>query len=193
MSLRKTTDATVEPVTLADAKVHCDIAAGDTTRDAIVTSLITTARTACEERLQRTLIQTDWELTVDAFPCAIPLRMPRVISVQSVKYYDEAGVQQTLAPSSYQVDDRSEPGWIVPAYGYSWPATRDQINAVTVAYRCGYGTDATSVPAPIKQWILLAIRAMYDNPALTVVSQGVVQLELGFADRLLDTYRVWGV
>lgn len=193
MSLRKVTDASVEPVTLAEAKVHCDIPASDTTRDTLVTGLITVARTTCEERLQRTLIQTDWELTIDEFPCAIPLRMPRVISVQSVQYYDTSGAQQTLSPSSYQVDDRSEPGWIVPAYGYSWPSTRDQINAVTVAYRCGYGTAAATVPAPIKQWILLAIRAMYDNPASVVVAQGVVHLDLGFADRLLDTYRVWGV
>lgn len=193
MALRKITDASAEPVTLAEAKVHCDIPTGDTTRDTLVTGLITAARTACEERLQRTLIQTDWEFTLDAFPCAIPLRMPRVISVQSLKYYDTGGVQQTLSAPSYQVDDRSEPGWIVPAYGYSWPSTREQINAVTVAYRCGYGTDAASVPAPIKQWILLAIRTMYDNPASVVVSQGVVQLELGFADRLLDTYRVWSV
>ncbi len=193
MSLRKVTDATVEPVTLADAKVHCDIPASDTTRDTLVTTLITVARTTCEERLQRTLIQTDWELTLDEFPCAIPLRMPRVISVQSVTYMDTAGATQTLNPTDYTVDSKSEPGWIVPAYGKSWPNTRNQINAVTVAYRCGYGTDATLVPAPIKQWILLAIRELYDNPASTVVAQGVVQLEMGFADRLLDTYRLWTV
>lgn len=193
MSLRKLVDASAEPVTLAEAKAHCDIAAADTSRDTIITSLITVARTTCEERLQRTLIQSDWELTLDAFPCAIPLRMPRVMSVQSINYYDENGVQQLLSAPSYQVDDKSEPGWVVPAYGYTWPATRDQINSVTVAYRCGYGTDAAAVPAPIKAWILLAIRAMFDNPSSTVVSQGIVALDLGFADRLLDTYRVWSV
>jgi uncharacterized phiE125 gp8 family phage protein len=191
MALRKLTDATIEPVSLAEARAH--LRAATTAEDALITSLITAARQACEDRLQRTLLQTDWELTLDAFPCAIPLRMPSVMSVQSVQYVDEDGATQTLSPSSYQVDTKSEPGWIVPAYGYAWPTTREQINAVTVAYRCGYGTTAAAVPGPLKSWILLMVGSLYENRESFAVAQGIVSVELGFADRLLDTYRVWAI
>lgn len=191
MALRKVTDATVEPVTLTEARAH--LRAATTSEDTLITSLITAARQACEDRLQRTLIQTDWELTLDAFPDAIPLRMPAVMSVQSVQYVDEDGATQTLSPASYQVDAKSEPGWIVPAYGYSWPTTREQINALTVAYRCGYGTMAAAVPEPLKSWILLMVGSLYENRESVNVAQGIVSVELGFADRLLDTYRVWAL
>lgn len=191
MALRKLTDATIEPVSLAEARAH--LRAATTAEDALITSIITAARQACEDRLQRTLLQTDWELTLDAFPCAIPLRMPSVMSVQSIQYVDEDGVTQTLSPSSYQVDDKSEPGWVVPAYGYAWPTTREQINAVTVGYRCGYGTTAAAVPGPIKSWILLMVGSLYENRETVVTAQGIVSVDLGFADRLLDTYRVWAI
>ena len=191
MALRKLTDATIEPVSLAEARAH--LRAATTAEDALITSLITAARQACEDRLQRTLLQTDWELTVDYFPDALCLRMPTVMSVQSVQYVDEDGATQTLSPTSYQVDAKSEPGWIVPAYGYAWPTTREQINAVTVAYRCGYGTTAAAVPGPIKSWILLMIGSLYENRESVSVAQGIVSVELGFADRLLDTYRVWAI
>lgn len=188
MALRKVTDAVVEPVTLAEARAHLRPASN--AEDPLITQLITVARQACEDKLQRTLIQTTWEDTLDAFPDAIQLRMPPVIDVLSVQYVDEAGTTQTLAAPSYQVDARSEPGWIVPAYGYAWPATRDQINAVTVTFRCGYGAAAAAVPAPLKQWILLMVGTLYENRESVIAAQGIVAVELGFADRLLDTYRM---
>lgn len=191
MGFRKITDATVEPLSLNEARAH--LRPATTAEDSYITATIRRARQTCEDRLQRTLIQTDWRLTLDAFPCAIPLRMPPVMSVQSVQYVDETGTPQTLSPSSYQLDAESEPGWIVPAYGYAWPTTREQINAVTINYRCGYGVDATSVPDPIKQWILLMIGTLYENRETTVTAQGIVSVDLSFADRLLDTYRVWAL
>lgn len=191
MALHRLVDATIEPVTLAEAKAHLNVF--DASRDTLITSLIKAARTTCEERLQRTLLQTDWELTLDGFPCAIPLRMPRVLSVVSVTYVDVDGAPQVLSPTSYQVDDKSEPGWIVPAYGYAWPDTRDQINAVTVVYRCGYGADAAAVPMPIRQWVLLMIGSLFENRETVIATPGIVAVDLGFAERLLDTYRVWAV
>lgn len=189
MGLIRTEDATVEPVTLAEAKSHLRVATSD--YDTLITSLITAARQSCEGLLRRTLLQSTWELTLDAFPCAVQLRMPRVIDVPGVQYLDTAGATQTLNPASYQLDAKSEPGWLVPAYGYDWPSTRAQVNAVTITYRCGYGTTADKVPAPIKQWILAQIGAMYENRERVVIDQGIVTLSLGFLDRMLDPFVIW--
>lgn len=189
MALMRIADAVVEPVTLDEARAH--LRAATTLEDAIIASLIKVARVTCEDRLQRALIASSWRLTIDAFSPAIALRMPRIISVTSIKYVDEDGVQQILSPASYLVDTASEPGWIVPANGYAWPATRDQINAVEIEFSAGYGATAADVPAPIRQWILLMVGTLYENRETVVTQQGIVSVSLGFTDRLLDTYRVF--
>lgn len=91
------------------------------------------------------------------------------------------------------MDDKSEPGWIVPAYGYSWPSTRDDVNAVIVTYVAGYGANAAAVPLPIKQWILLALGTMFDNREIEVTGAGLAAAELRYSYRLIDTYKYWSV
>jgi len=190
MSLTKTTDATVEPVTLQEVKLHlrviaslADVAAHP--EDALITALITAARTDCEERLQRSLLQTTWKLEVDAFPCDV-IRLERgpIISVDSLKYFDADEAQQTLATSAYRLS-----GHRVEVVD-TWPTTQDRIGAVELIYKAGYGTTADKVPAPIKAWILLAVGDMYTNRERSAERPAVAQ---GFADSLLDGYKIWAV
>jgi uncharacterized phiE125 gp8 family phage protein len=189
MSFKRTVDASVEPVTLAEAKRHLRETLVDTDNDTDISRLITAARHACEERLQRTLITTTWQLTLDAFPEAIKVPMPRLIAVSSLAYLDAAGASQVLDPADYLVDALSEPGYIVPAVDLAWPATQERINAVTVTYTAGYGAAASAVPAPLKQWILLVVGDMYKERDLSSVQPAVPQ---DFAQFLLDPYRIWG-
>jgi uncharacterized phiE125 gp8 family phage protein len=190
--LTKLVDAAVDPVTVDEIKAHLRIDAA--TEDAYLASLITAARMEAENRLQRTLIETTWRMTLDSFPDEIELRMPTILGVTEVRYVDAAGVEQVLAPINYVLDNIREPGWIVPAFGASWPETRDQINAVRVTYTAGYlaaGTNAQSraaVPMPIRQWIMLAVGRSYEFREALV--QGQPLQPIGFADSLLDTYRV---
>jgi uncharacterized phiE125 gp8 family phage protein len=188
MALTKITDASVEPVTTADVETQLRLEPG--TETAYLQALITAARTEAENRMQRTLLSTTWRLLLDQFPDAIRLQMPRIIGVQAVQYVDELGALQTLDPTLYSVDIGSEPGWIVPAWDQVWPSTREQINAVSVVYSAGYGNSAALVPAPIRQWILLAVGEMYNNRERGAVKPSVPH---EFVDGLLDTYRVRGV
>ena len=97
MGTLKITDASVQPVTLAEAKLHLRVDVADD--DALITALITAARQRAEFITHRTLITTTWELSQDAFGCALRLQYPRVIAVSALTYLDSAGVLQTLAPS----------------------------------------------------------------------------------------------
>lgn len=186
MPIVKITDATVEPITLAEAKLWVRQDLSD--EDALISALITSVRQTAEHVMQRTLISTVWELVLDSFPDALRLEMPKVISVTSVKYLDLNGVEQTLDPLDYVLDKDSEPGYVVPAYGKAWPSTYEQINAVRVRYVAGYGSDATSVPQNIKTWIRLHIEHYYRNRGAVV---GGPVLPLPYADGLLDSGRVW--
>lgn len=191
MTTRKITDAAIEPITLDQAKAHLRVVDG--ADDALIAQMITDARQDCEARLQRTLIDSTWRRTLDAFPHAIRLRMGRVLAVEQVRYIDAQGAAQVLDPSCYLPDTESVPGYVVPAYGFGWPAARAQINAVQVDYRAGFGgttpdEQRAAVPAPIKRWILLRVGSLYEHREDYLVGGAVATLP--FVDGMLDAWRV---
>lgn len=183
MGLRRTTEPATEPVGLAEAKLH--LREDQDAEDAAITRLITVARMACEDRLQRTLINTAWEWTLDAFGDLGAVPMPPLVSITSIRYFDDAGALQSMDSSAYRVDAAGEPGRVEPVN--QWPTAQARLNAVTVAYQAGYGTYAADVPAPIRQWILLAIGDMYANRSRSSDRPAVAQ---DFSDSLLDPYKV---
>lgn len=186
MSLIKITDASIEPVTLAEAKVHLRLTHDE--EDLLVSSFISAARTDCENRLQRTLITSTWRLSLPRFEFAIMLPMGDVQSIKAVTYKDQAGATQTLSPSAYQLGRLNGLPLLMPAPGQSWPATQaGAIEAVDIEYLAGYGDTADKVPKPLKAWILLAIGDLFENRAATNIGSSVNRLP--FADGLLDTYR----
>jgi uncharacterized phiE125 gp8 family phage protein len=111
-------------------------------------------------------------------------------AVESVKYLDMNGDLQTLATSEYLIDNVSVPGLIMPAYGKSWPSTRDQFNAVRVTYVVGWaGTEDDPVPAPLKQALLLLVAQLYENRIPEVT--GTIVSALGFGwQALVRPYRL---
>lgn len=120
----------------------------------------------------------------------IMLPLPPLQTVDSIKYWDPSGVQQTLDPSAYIVDNVSEPGRVVPAVGTSWPSTQNRVNAVEVRFTAGYGADGSFVPAGIKQWMLMRVTDAFENREAVVMGvRGTVEMHPWF-ERKLDAYRV---
>ncbi len=162
------------PAGLAVALVAARRAArtNGTALDAELTEKIQGITDDVEHDTGRALIRQTWALTLDRFDGAIKLAHPPLISVEHVKFYDAAGALQTLDPQDYQVDSVSEPAFIVPAPGKSWPATAARINAVEVQYVCGYGLDDVRVPPGIKEYILGMIENhYYPNPSAEYLSR----------------------
>lgn len=187
MALRRITPPATEPVTLEEAKLQCKAVDDD---DTLVTALISAAREACEHELRRSLITQTWLKTLDDFGDAIRLDNPPIAEVSSVEYRDAvSGDWVTLDPAAYAVDLQSEPGWVQPANGYSWPSVYDEINAVKVTYEAGYG-DAEDVPTSIKQWILLMVGHYYRERE---ASSSERLAPLPFLAGLLDPHRIYTV
>lgn len=172
MALSLVTAPTTEPVTLDDVKNFVG-QADINDDDALLESLIVTARQEIDGRdgwLGRALCTQTWDWKLDGFPCvsnqnpdgALFVPLPPLQSVTSITYVATDGTSTTWSSSEYQVDIASQPGRIVPAYGYTWPDTRSQLNAVTVRFVAGYG-DETTVPEAIKQWLRHRTHTLYDN------------------------------
>lgn len=191
MGLSLITAPAAEPISLAELKAQCRI--DSSAEDALLGIFVQAARERAEQITGTALVSQTWDQTLDAFPAAeIELLKPPVSAITSVKYVDTSGVQQTYSSANYTLDSSTFPGWVLPAYGTEWPATRDQANAVTVRYVTGYA-NAAAVPAAIKAWCLLTAGFLYANREALVIDGRVAEIPSRFVDGMLDPYRVWKV
>lgn len=181
-----TTAPTAEPISLADTKVYLRTITGDTTEDsAIITPLIQAAREYCENITGRALASQ----TVKAYPDDWGLwRLPRppLISVSSIKYYDEDNTEYTLAAVDYQVDAVDGQIDILTEP----KVTLRDLNPIVVEYTCGY-TTGNALPAAVRQAMLLLIGHWYMNRE-TVVAGATTSVEIDLTARaLLRQYKAW--
>lgn len=152
MSLKRTTAPTLDVVTLADMKAH--LRRTDTSEDALIGQLIDAAVAHLDGPtglLGWCLGAQTWVKVFDGFPAG-PIRLPTgpLIEVTGIEYADGGAPYQTLAASAYDIDDVSNPGWIVPVD--SWPAA-EGTNAVRITFVAGHATAAdinAAVPVAIK-------------------------------------------
>ena len=190
MSLTLITAPALEPVSLAEAKLHLRVDGAD--EDALITSLIVAARRQAEHELGRALITQTWELTLDEFPAAdIQLPMLSTLGIESVKYLDADGIEQTVAPADYALDAATTPGWVLLAADASWPGTYAGANAVKVRFTAGYGPAAADVPANVVAYIKLQIGALYKHREAFAAGVQVAELPNRFTAALLDSERVY--
>jgi len=195
MALTLFTGPTADPVSLADIRAHLRI--DHTLDDEALLAYLNAARLELEGKdgwLNRAFITQTWDWRLDAFPCSasrdylaaydfvVPL--PPLQSVTSIKYIDPAGTEQTLASTEYDVDAKSEPGRIRPAYGKTWPSIRYVPNAVTVRFIAGYGAGTAAIPGPIRLALIGRTGDFYTNRD----TQAPVP---AWIEALLASYRVW--
>lgn len=157
-----TTDPTVEPISVSEAKSYLRLDGTD--HDAELEALITAARQYAEEQTGRAFITRTITLKMDNF-LYTPLYLPQapIQSVTSVTYYDTAGTSQTWSSSEYTVDTSSNPGRLQPAFGYSWPDTYDELNAITIVYLAGYGDAATDVPDIYRLLVKMLVSHFFED------------------------------
>lgn len=132
-----TTEPVCEPVTVADLRTHLRL---DTTdQDDMLAGIIAACRKFAEDYQHRTIITTSYQQYLENWPCVIEPVRPPLISVESVKYIDTAGTEQTLAADQYRVDTASAPGRITRAYSVTYPTLQGVSNQVEINFTAGYG------------------------------------------------------
>jgi len=173
-----------EPVSVDDLRTHVKSVEDDDDLGIYLTA----ARRAIEEEYATALIPQTCVLRLDRFPydgCygEIELRIAHVTSITSITYVDTNGATQTLSGSNYLADIYSTPARIRPAFGLSWPSTREQMNAVTVTFVAGYATP-DAVPFNTKAAILLLAAELNDKREPTVTGATIAKVP-GFESLLI--------
>lgn len=141
-----TSQVSIEPITLAEAKSHLNITDGNS--DGLTKDFITVAREYVENIKSIALTTRTKELFLDRFPGGdILIYDSPVQSIFSITYVDSDGDTQTVAAADYSLDKFSDPVRIENLTG--WPGSKSQNNAVTVKYVSGYNHRFTATAADV--------------------------------------------
>ncbi|WP_047575626.1 head-tail connector protein [Pseudomonas syringae] len=185
MGLQILIEPTEQPVTLAQAKQHLRIGPDETDQDDEVNLRIRAASRRVGKITQRALTTQSWRLILDCFPKgAILIPLPPLQSVESVKYTDVFGVEQTLPESDYLVNPFGLIGRISMVAGKSWPATIAQEMALRIEFTAGY----LVVPEDIVSAVLLLLGHLDQNrEAVTTGAPSILPMGV---DSLLSPYTI---
>ena len=162
--LNRTVAPTDYPVTLDDVKQNCGVEYNE--HDVLLQSLIESATSQIEEMLGLYLITQTWTVSIQATEnnrLLLPL-LP-VQSVSALNYYDTDDADQTLTVSDFYLYKSDNWAFLEPKTGTSWPATTSRLDALTATVVCGFGNNGASVPANIKQAVLMLVAHWYENRA----------------------------
>ena len=182
MSLSQTVAPGTEPVSTTDQKTWMRVDSSD--EDTLIGSLAAAARSYVEMATSRQCINATWTMKLTNFPEGdIVLPIFPLVSITSIKYYDNNDVQQTWSASLYDVDTVMEPGRIRPAVDEDYPSsTRGHRDDIEITFVAGHGAAASDVPDGLKALIKLLASNWFENReantpiALTPVPMGIESL-----------------
>lgn len=179
--ITRLTDISSEPVAIADIKTALGIVTSS--HDTLLTQLQKVARMEVEEYCRTSLGSSTWRITLDCFRTDLVIPIGPVITVDSVKYYDDDGALQTLATSKYKTSIEGRHALI--RFNDIPTVDDEQPGAVQINITAGHST----VPEPLKQAIYLLVGHYYENPAEEVAGTITTILKHGTL-RLMAPYRV---
>jgi uncharacterized phiE125 gp8 family phage protein len=170
MATVQTSAPAIEPVTLAAVKAHLRIDTND--EDALLQSLIMTARLHIEVALGLALITQTWSCYFDRWPKwndgrngpgTLVLPLSPVSSVDAIRVYSEDGTFATLPRASFTLDLASRSPRIAPRAVTTAPMAGRPLNGIEIAVTAGFGANAADIPAPIRQAHLLLVTHWYEH------------------------------
>lgn len=197
----------VEPITVAEARAHCESAAyGDSDvdpqDDAMFEAWITAAREHCEDFLGLSLATKVLEVALDSFPTvrddgSTAIELPggpvrQIVQIMITAPDADAGSDDVdsdaLAGEKVYADGQVHPAvYALDAHRArlypvsNWPAVTAAPNAVRIRYLAGYGVDSDGgeeLPKVIRAALLLVIGHLYANRESTT-AQTMAVLPMG--------------
>jgi uncharacterized phiE125 gp8 family phage protein len=170
-----------EPLTVGEVQTHLRVDGEDT----YLAMLIKAARSQCEAFTCRAMVESTFEQFFDDFgPEEFALYWGPGVEVESIEYYDDLNVYQTLPTTFYEWNTTTDRIRVKLTKDESWPDVYDKMNAVKVTYKAGYA-DADAVPSDLKYAMLLIIGEMYER------RENFVKQLPSAAEYLMQPYRLY--
>jgi len=148
-------------VTLDEAKAHLEYIDND--RDAYIGALIDVATEMLdgpEGMVGKALGEQVWAYSLRYVPAdKIAIPVVPVKALQSVVYFDEAGVEQQVNVNQFRLVANEDYAYLEPIDGFTWPALFDRADAVTFRFQLGMDV----VPVGIKRAALMMIANWFEN------------------------------
>jgi uncharacterized phiE125 gp8 family phage protein len=189
LTIKVVTAPASEPISLAEAKLHCRVDVADD--DTPITNLITAAREEVERLSGMALMTQTLELVLAGWPATDRTELPRppLSSITSVKYKDRDGNETTWDSANYLAGADSVPGVLALAWDASWPSDDlYPLEPIRVRYVAGFAS-AAAVPQSLKQAMLLLIGHWYENREAGGETVGEKAGIAFGVDRLINSYR----
>lgn len=184
MPLISTSPPAVEPLSLAEAKLHLRV--DDAAEDTTIGSLIVAARRHVEQVTGLALIQQGWSLYLDRWPgMQVVLPLSPLIAIADVWVYGEDDVGAAVDAAHWFADNVSRPPRLVLRSGRAWPRPGRTANGIEIAFSAGFGASPAQVPQPLRQAMLRLIAHWFDNRGDAAAPQS--------AEALLQPYRGIGL
>lgn len=183
MKLLVTTPATGLAVTLDQVKLHLRLDPSSNHEDDLLRMLIQVSMARASHETGRALLTTGYSVTADSRE-RLNLPMPNLISITAVTKYDDQGAPTSCTADDYTLIKTS-------AITEIKPKVRDY-QYIVVEYTAGYGTTSDSLPAAIRQWILIDLSTLYENREAFTLGKAEVanSIPYPYVGGLLDPYRV---
>lgn len=161
MALKLITDAATEPVTRAEATLFMRYT-GSLQND-VIDSLIVAATRFVQNWCSTQLVNATYEYYTDQFCAEMPISIGPISSFTMLEYQDADDAEQTLATTVYGTDLISPINKVYLKEGQTFPATRQDPNAVKMTFVAGYGATASDVPEHYKTVIKMIVNDMFEH------------------------------
>lgn len=183
------TPPAVEPVSEAEAMAHLRL--GSEEELGLLHGHIRAARQMVEAWTQQALITQSWRLFLDSWEEGaqsvsgmawwdgtrqgavngsmarfIEIPKPPLRTIDLVALLNDADQQTTWAAANYFADAASMPGRLVLRSAASTPIPQRAANGLQISFTCGYGDSAGSVPAPLRQAVLMLTAHLFEHREL---------------------------
>lgn len=185
----RVTGPAADPVSVSEVKAWARIDGTDS--DTLLTSMLAGAVAHLDGYsgiLGRCLINQTWRVSFRTWKPYFYLPFPDVTAVSSVKYFDEANVEQTVSSGLYQLVETDSASFVRFTDDFTDPGLYDdRLDAIRVEFVAGYGDASSDVPEAIRIAIMMIASQWYENREATQ-PQTFQELPNG-AQALLRPYR----
>ncbi|OHV75643.1 head-tail connector protein [Rhizobium sp. LCM 4573] len=186
MTYALTSPPAAEPLTLAEVKAHLRLDGGE--EDALLSSLIRTAREHLERETGLCLIAQGWRLYLDRWPRDGVIRILKspVQAIQKITVYDADGAASEVSLEDHLLDGTGRPArlWLRER-----PEPGRAVNGIEIDFAAGFGETGADVPDTLKRAMSIHIGHMFAFRGAISPDQQPAGIPVGY-ERLIGPFRM---